>query len=98
MEQPKRKVPTNVIAQIRVMPDGLEVDVDKLADQVQKVGSKGIQIREIAFGLKAIEAVFTVPDGEGGTEKIEKTLAALPGVSTVEVINLGREIDEDEFK
>jgi elongation factor 1-beta len=94
----KIKKPTNVIAQIRIMPEGLEIDVDKLAEEVRRVGAKTIQIRDIAFGLKAIEAIFVVPDGEGGTENAEKALAEIPGVSTVEVINLGREIDEDEFR
>ncbi len=84
-----------VIAQIRVMPEGIEVDIDKLVSEVKKLGCRGYQVREVAFGLKAIEAIFAVPDGEGGTEDIETKLRALPGVGGAEVVNLGREIDEE---
>jgi elongation factor 1-beta len=84
-----------VIAQIRIMPEGIEVDLGKIVDEVKKLGCKGYEVKDVAFGLKAVEAIFAVPDGEGGTEEIETKLRAFPGVGSAEVINLGREIDEE---
>lgn len=81
-----------VIAEIKIMPQGLEVDLDALAGEVKKLGGHQITIKPVAFGLKAVHAVFSVEDGEGGTEPVERKLSSLPGVASVEVLSLGREI------
>lgn len=83
---------TNVIVVMRIMPEGLEVDIKQLELEIRKLGSIQITEKPVAFGLKAIEAAFSVPDGAGGTEEIEEKLRAMEGVSSVEVISMGREI------
>lgn len=83
---------TNVISVIRIMPEGLEVDMKQLEFEIKKLGAIQIAEKPVAFGLKAIEATFSVPDGAGGTEDIEKKLSSMEGVSSVEVISMGREI------
>ncbi len=83
---------TNVISVIRVMPEGLEVDIKQLELEIKKLGAIQIAEKPVAFGLKAIEATFSVPDSTGGTEEIEEKLRAMEGVSSVEVISMGREI------
>ncbi|MFH0961357.1 MAG: elongation factor 1-beta [archaeon] len=97
MKKPKK--PTNVITEIRVMPEGLEIDLVKLQEQVKALGAQSIELRDIAFGLKAIHAVFAIPDSDGGAmERVEQGLASIPGVAAIEVVSMGREVDLDDFK
>ena len=79
-----------VMAVIKVMPDSADRDVNKLMDELKKVMPttaelKGMQIKPIAFGLKAILVAFVVSDTEGGTEPVEAALAKVPGVESVMV-------------
>lgn len=95
------KKPTNVIAEIRIMPDGLEVSLDSLMVEIKKAGNvQSMQTKDVAFGLKAVHAIFLIPDAEGaegGMEDVEKKLSAIPGVAGVEVLNMGREVDMSDF-
>ena len=79
-----------VMAVIKVMPDSADRDVNKLMDELKKVMPanaelKGMQIKPIAFGLKAILVAFVVSDTEGGTEPVEAALSKVPGVESVMV-------------
>ena len=79
-----------VMAVIKVMPDSADRDVNKLMDELKKVMPanaelKGMQIKPIAFGLKAILVAFVVSDTEGGTESVEAALSKVPGVESVMV-------------
>ena len=66
----------------KLMPDSVEVDIDKVVEQVKsKVDVTDIKIEPIAFGLKAIKVMVVTQDGEGGTEDIEKTLSDIEGVA-----------------
>lgn len=101
IQPPAKKVkkPTNVITEIRIMPDGLEVDLASLQEKIKALGAQSLELRDVAFGLRAVHAIFAIPDAEGGAmERVERGLAAIPGVSTVEVVNMGREVDMDDFK
>ena len=44
----------------------------------------------IAFGLVALNVMFIVDDGEGGTEIVEEKLAKIPNVTSVEVMDVRR--------
>ncbi|HTY91840.1 MAG TPA: elongation factor 1-beta [Methanocella sp.] len=82
-----------VMAVIRVMPDSVDRDVNKLMDALKKAlpksaEFKGMQVKEIAFGLKAILVAFVVSDAEGGTEPVEAAFSKVPGVESVSVENV----------
>jgi elongation factor 1-beta len=73
----------------RVMPEGTEVDLDRLEREIRKIQEvKDIKREPIAFGLVALKVLAVVPDAEGGSESVEKALSSIPGVSSVEVIEL----------
>jgi elongation factor 1-beta len=79
-----------VMAVIKVMPDSADRDMNKLMDELKKVlpksaELKGMQIKPIAFGLKAILVAFVVSDTEGGTEPVEAAFSKVPGVESVTV-------------
>ena len=79
-----------VMAVIKVMPDSVARDVNKLMEELKKAlpksaELKGMQMKDIAFGLKAILVAFVVSDSEGGTEPVEAAFAKVPGVESVSV-------------
>ncbi|MDI6898142.1 elongation factor 1-beta [Methanocella conradii] len=79
-----------VMAVIKVMPDSVERDVNKLMDGLKDVlprsaELKGMQVKPIAFGLKAIICAVVVSDTEGGTEPVEEAFRKVPGVESVMV-------------
>lgn len=77
---------------LRVMPTGVEVDMKAVAEKVRaampkEANLRGMQIRDIAFGLKALLVSVHVPDSGGMQEQVEKALQAVPNVESVEVID-----------
>ena len=55
------------------------------------LGEKLIKLEEmpIAFGLKALMATVIIGDASGESEAVESSLSSLPGVSSVEVHEMG---------
>lgn len=80
----------NVLAVIRVYPEGDESDLEEIKQQASKVLPPGHRIgkvdeEEMAFGLKCLVLYVVMPEQtEGGTEPIEKALAGIKGVGRVE--------------
>jgi len=73
----------------RVMPEGTEVDLDRLEQEIRKIPQvKDIRREPVAFGLVALKVLAVVPDAEGGSESLEKVLSSIPGISSVEVTEL----------
>ncbi|VVB85773.1 Elongation factor 1-beta [uncultured archaeon] len=84
-----------VAAKIKVMPSGMDVDLNKLKDSLKKVIPAGARLHgfseePVAFGLKALMVVVKVGDIEGGTEKVEEAFSKVKGVESVSVEELGR--------
>ncbi len=84
-----------VAAKIKVMPSGIDVDLNKLKDNLKKAIPEGARLHgfseePIAFGLKALMVVVKVGDIEGGTEKVEEAFSKVQGVESVSVVELGR--------
>lgn len=82
-----------VMAVIKVMPDSVDRDVDKIMDELKKALPKSaelkdMQVKPIAFGLKAILCAVVVSDAEGGTEPVEQAFSKVPGVESVTVENV----------
>ncbi len=84
-----------VAAKIKIMPSGMDVDLNRLKDELKKVIPKGARLHgfseePVAFGLKALMVVVKVGDIEGGTEKVEEAFSKVKDVESVTVEELGR--------
>ncbi len=84
-----------VVAQIKVMPEGKDTDLDSLEDSIEEALPEsaelsGVAREEVAFGLVALMVNVMVEDEEGGTEDVEATLADLPDVESANTENVGR--------
>ncbi len=86
-----------VIALIRLMPDGVvsDKDMQTISEEVKKVIQKPIrlgrvEVKEIAFGLRGLDVTIAVPDSEGGLDPIVEKLSKIKKVDGVEVVDVGR--------
>jgi elongation factor 1-beta len=84
-----------VAARIKIMPSGMDVDLNKLKEALTKVIPAGARVHgfseePVAFGLKALIVVVKVGDIEGGTEKVEEAFSKVKDVESVSVEELGR--------
>jgi len=84
-----------VAAQIKVMPESPEVDLDDLQERLEAALPEGAKIQgfdrdDVAFGLVALLPTVIVPDDAGGTDAVEEAFAAVEDVESVEVGDVGR--------
>jgi elongation factor 1-beta len=80
-----------VAVTFRILPEDAEADIEPIKGRVRKAlggALRDLKEQPIAFGLKAILAVAVVSDAEGGSDQLEQSLAALPGVGSVEVADV----------
>ncbi|MCL2115390.1 MAG: elongation factor 1-beta [Methanobrevibacter sp.] len=82
-----------VLATVKLMPDGPDVDLEQIKINAQDAVNENAEFQKIdeepiAFGLVALNVKFIVNDGEGGTEAIEEKLAQIPEVSSIEVTDV----------
>lgn len=80
-----------VVVLFRLMPHGVETDMNALAAGVRTalpegVTLRGMQIKDIAFGLKALLVAAAMPDTAGILDRAEEALAKVSGVESVEVM------------
>lgn len=85
----------DVAAEIKVMPESPDVDLDDLQDRLEASLPEGAKISnverdEVAFGLTALLPTVIVPDDTGGTEAVEEAFSTVEDVESVEVGNVGR--------
>ena len=78
----------------RLMPDGVETDIAAIANGVKpvlptNVTLRGMQAKDIAFGLKALLVSVVMPDQGGLLDATESALQKLPHVESVEVMEEG---------
>ena len=81
----------SVAITFRVMPEGVEVDLGTLKTNVRRAlgnAFRSLEERPVAFGLKAIHAIAVIDDASGGSEQLEQSLSTLPGVSSVETLDV----------
>jgi len=86
---------SKVAAQIKVMPESPEVDLDALEQQLEDALPEGAKINgferdDVAFGLVALLPTVIVPDDAGGTDAVEEAFADVDEVESVEVQSVGR--------
>lgn len=78
-----------VIATFKVMPTGIDVDLDALEAKIKElIKADQIKREPIAFGLVALNVVKIIPDAGGEIDAIEEKLKKLEEVSQVEVTDL----------
>jgi elongation factor 1-beta len=78
----------------RLMPQGVETDLKAVAEGVRGavpngVTIRGMQIRDVAYGLKTLLVSVVMDDAGGFLESTEHALARLPHVESVEVMEEG---------
>ena len=83
-----------VALQYRVLPDGLEVDLDALSQSLVKALPEGAVIKAsekkpVAFGLNALHILVVMDDKKGGADAVEAALSEVDGVQSVEMIEMG---------
>jgi len=83
----------DVILTLRVLPQSIEVNLDRLEEKIkEKLQPEKIEREPIAFGLTALKIVKFVKDEAGEVEKCEKSLKEIEGIGEVEVISLTRSL------
>jgi elongation factor 1-beta len=86
----------DIMAVVKVFPEGDEVSLDGITEQVKGKLPQGYKLvrtdkEPIAYGLNALILFITLPEQtEGGTDFLEDTLSSIQGVSHVEVVNITR--------
>ncbi len=81
----------SVAVTFRIMPDDADTDLESVQSRVRStLGGALRDLREqpVAYGLKAILAVAVVNDASGGADQLEQSLAAIPGVGSVETVDV----------
>jgi elongation factor 1-beta len=85
----------NVVANMRIMPNDVSVDMVKIAERVKKLAGDrcavhSMEVKPIAFGLKALEVNFLFNDKKGGIDETEAEIRKIEGVGEVETTGLNR--------
>ena len=80
--------------QYRVLPEGLEVDLTKLEGDIKNALPEGARLRAaeqrpLAFGLKALHVLIVIDDKKGGADQVEDAISKVPGVQSVEIVEMG---------
>ena len=87
-----------VIITLKAMPEGVEVDLDKLTKELEEKISKfigGTEVKvnvvEVAFGLKSLEFLFAM-DEDQKIDDLEEELKQVQDVQSIEVTDVRRSI------
>ncbi len=78
----------------RLMPHGVETDLREIAQRIPTaipvgVTIRGMQVKDIAYGLRSLLVSVVMDDTGGILESTEQALAKVPHVESVEVMEEG---------
>lgn len=85
-----------LIAVFKIMPDSVEADLDAITEQAKDLTPEGVtfesvNIKPVAFGLKAIHVTVSMEDSEEiSVDGIEEAFAKIEGVESVSCEDVGR--------
>ncbi|MBA3046534.1 MAG: elongation factor 1-beta [Candidatus Thermoplasmatota archaeon] len=84
-----------VLLTFEIMPNGLEVDLDTMRKGVEtKISGfckiEQVEIKPIAFGLKALMMNIVVEDEEGMMDRVEAEIGSVEGVQSARVFALNK--------
>ncbi len=83
---------------LRIMPESTDLDFDALREEAEDAieefdGNIGeVEEEPVAFGLKALNITFSMPEEKGDTEPLEQEIAEFDGVQSVDVTDVRRAI------
>lgn len=90
----------NVIIKMRVMPEAVDTDTEKLKidvlneikhfTKVEDDKDYRIEITPVAFGLKAVDITFVHDEKLGGVDPLEDLVRNTEGVGGVEILEVKR--------
>ena len=85
------------IATLRIMPESPDTDLKKIEEEALKLitefsddRQKKVDVQPVAFGLNSVNITFLIDEAKGDTEPVEKKIAEIEGVNSVECIDIRR--------
>lgn len=85
-----------LIAVFKIMPQGVETDLETLEATVRKTVPEGVtvenvEVKPVAFGLKSLNVTMRMEDSEDlSIDGLETALSEIDGVESVQVVDVGR--------
>jgi len=85
-----------VVAALKILPEGVEVDLNKLKEAIKGRLPTGVSVHKyeeepIAFGLVALIAYVLMPEKESDImNRVEEAIKSVDGVSEIEVVMIRR--------
>jgi len=75
----------DVAVSIKIMPESEKTNLENVRKEIEKkMKVQDSKIEPIAFGLKSLKIMIIIPD-QGHTDRIEKEIRSIKGVSEVEI-------------
>lgn len=85
------------VVTLKIMPESPEIDLKRIEDEAIKLinifsdeRQKKVDVQPVAFGLKSINITFLMNEEKGDTESLEKQIADIEGVNSVECTDVRR--------
>jgi len=90
------------VVTVRIMPESPEINLEEVQVKVQAIlrefterndpADQKVEIVPIAFGLKAVDIIFTMDEAKGSPDVLEEKITSIEGVQSFEVTDVRRAI------